>query len=109
MKRNILAAVLILGGSLLLGNTVYEGLAGAGETESGTASAHDMQQHHMEQSHMSDSHMSDSHMNDSRMSESRMSESRMGNMNRDVSPHHGSGDSHMSKYSSNNDNCHNEA
>ncbi|MGG4195348.1 hypothetical protein ABEW50_18065 [Paenibacillus jamilae] len=104
MKRNILAAVLILGGSLLLGNTVYEGLAGAGETESGTASAHDMQQHHMEQSHMSDSHM-----NDSRMSESRMSESRMGNMNRDVSPHHGSGDSHMSKYSSNNDNCHNEA
>ncbi|EPY10920.1 hypothetical protein [Paenibacillus alvei] len=106
MKRNILAAVLILGGSLLLGNTVYEGLAGAGETESGTASAHDMQQHHMEQSHMSDSHM-----NDSRMSESRMSESRMGNMNmnRDVSPRHGSGDSHMSKYSSNNDNCHNEA
>lgn len=104
MKRNILAAVLILGGSLLLGNTVYEGLAGAGEIESGTASAHDMQQHHMEQSHMSDSHM-----NDSRMSESRMSESRMGNMNRDVSPRHGSGDSHMSKYSSNNDNCHNEA
>ncbi|MEQ7051454.1 hypothetical protein ABN764_12450 [Paenibacillaceae sp. P-4] len=104
MKRNILAAVLILGGSLLLGNTVYEGLPGAGKTESGTASAHDMQQHHMEQSHMSDSHM-----NDSRMSESRMSESRMGNMNRDVSPRHGSSDSHMSKYSSNNDNCHNEA
>lgn len=102
MKRNILAAVLILGGSLLLGNTVYEGLAGAGETESGTASAHDMQQHHMEQSHMSDPHM-----NESRMSESRMSESRMGNANRDV-PRHGSGDSHMSKYSSYNDNCHNE-
>ena len=99
MKRNILAAVLILGGSLLLGNTVYEGLAGAGETETGTASAHDMQQHHMEQSHM----------NDSRMSASRMSESRMGNTNRDVSPRHGSGDSHMSKYSNHNDNCHNEA
>ncbi|OBY78632.1 hypothetical protein BBG47_15570 [Paenibacillus sp. KS1] len=104
MKRNILAAVLILGGSLLLGNTVYEGLADAGETESGTASAHDMQQHHMEQSHMSDSPM-----NDSRMSESRMSESRMGNTNRDVSPRHESGNSHMSKYSSHNDNCHNEA
>lgn len=98
MKRNILAAVLILGGSLLLGNTVYEGLASAGETESGTASAQDMQQHHMEQSHMSDPHMN----------ESRMSESRMGNTNRDI-PRHGSGDSHMSKYSSHYDNCHNEA
>jgi hypothetical protein len=63
MKRNILAAVLILGGSLLLGNTVYEGLAGAGETESGTASANDM--HNLNDSRMPHSHMQRTHMQDS--------------------------------------------
>lgn len=68
MKRNILAAVLILGGSLLLGNTVYEGLASFG-SDTNTASTHDM--HNLNDSRMPHSHMQRAHMQDS-MDGSRM-------------------------------------
>ncbi|MCY7484247.1 hypothetical protein M5X06_02925 [Paenibacillus alvei] len=67
MKRNILAAVLILGGSLLLGNTVYEGLADAGESNSRTVpdrgmhNLNDSRMPHMQRAHMQGS-MDGSHM-----------------------------------------------
>lgn len=84
MKRNILAAVLILGGSLLLGNTVYEGLANAGETNTRTAPVRGMHEEHMEPSHMMDSRSRESHRNNVDMR------------------------NHMSSGSDHNDNCHNE-
>ncbi|MCE5168436.1 hypothetical protein LQV63_03790 [Paenibacillus profundus] len=68
MKRNIIASVLILGGSLLLGTTVYQGVAQLAGSDSGLSrdrGGNDNDTHMMERANMNE------HMN--RMERSGMS------------------------------------